>query len=267
MATTVPEIRVFAMFPLDPTSSRPSSWEWVHCLTCPLDTFNSLQFVRKPYKWIRYATGVVVGAQGDPSFSRDSPHDVMDCNQDLQFESIDLYYHTSDDEKQKMIPADLDMDRTTIINISDASEATSRRAQFRSDVVERDRVCVLTGYMERGCDAVHLLPHSKGDEYIESYTERRSRDPAGNDIVFEIDDVRNGILLNKIAHGTFGKKFAFLITPNFAMTTADVNTTAPPTEKRCTAHLFVPEEPEVFGDPTLRSGHLVQMFDIADEWP
>ena len=33
------------------------------------------------------------------------------------------------------------------------------------------------------------------------------------------------------------------------------------------AHLFVPEKPEAFGNPTLRSGHLVQMPDTADEWP
>lgn len=51
------------------------------------------------------------------------------------------------------------------------------------------------------------------------------------------------------------------------MTTADVNCTAPPTEKRCTAHLFVPEEPEAFGDRTLRSGYSVQTPDAADEWP
>ena len=162
MAMTVSEIRVFAMFPLDPTNSVPSSWNWVYCLTFPLDTFNNqTQFIQKPYKWIRYATGVVVGAQGDLSFSRDSPHDVMDYNQDFQFESANLYYHTNDVEKQKMLPADLEMGCTTVIT---SSEATPRRTQFRSDVIERDRVCVLTGFGEHNCDAAHLLPHSKGDE-------------------------------------------------------------------------------------------------------
>ncbi|KAI9460008.1 hypothetical protein HD554DRAFT_2176781 [Boletus coccyginus] len=220
-------------------------------------TFNS-------YEWIRYSTGVVVGAQGDLSFSRDSPDDVMDYDQDLQSESADLYYHTSDDEKLKMFPADIDMDRTAITS---NSEATSRAADFRSDVVERDRMCVLTGDEEEDCDAAHLLPRSKGDEYIETYTQRRGRDPAGNDIVCQIDDVRNGILLNAIAHRHFGTNMAFLMTPNFAMTTADVNPTAPPIEKRCIAHLFAPEKRRAFGDSAVRSGHLVQMPDTADEWP
>ena len=96
-----------AMFPLNgSTDPELSSWHWVHCLTFPPDTLNRLQFTPKPHKWIRYATGVVVGAQGGLSFSRDPLHDVMEYNHmhvhDLRSESADLYYHTSDAEKQKM---------------------------------------------------------------------------------------------------------------------------------------------------------------------
>ncbi len=54
-------------------------------------------------------------------------------------------------------------------------------------------------------------------QYIETYTQHRSRDPAGDDIVREIDDIRNGILLNVIAHRQFGKRFAFLMVRNALM--------------------------------------------------
>ena len=84
----------------------------------------------------------------------------MEYNHDLPSESADLYYHTSDAEKQRMFPVDPDMGRTTITS----SDATSRMADLHSDVVERDGVCVLTGLEEGYCDAVHLLPPSKGDE-------------------------------------------------------------------------------------------------------
>ena len=94
-------------------------------------------FTPKPYKWIRYATGVVVGAQGDLSFSPDSPHDVVEYDHDLPSESADLYYHTSDAEKQRMFPVDPDMGRTTITS----SDATPQRVHLRSDVVKRDGVC------------------------------------------------------------------------------------------------------------------------------
>ena len=156
MTTTEHKIQVFAMFPLDPTNLEHSNWNWTHSLTFLL---NRLQFTPKPYKWIRYATGVVVGAQGDLSFSPDSPHDVVEYDHDLPSESADLYYHTSDAEKQRMFPVDPDMGRTTITS----SDATSRMPYFHSGVVERDGACVLTG-IESYCDAVHLLPHSKGDE-------------------------------------------------------------------------------------------------------
>ncbi len=83
-------------------------------------------------------------------------------------------------------------------------------------------------------------------QYIEIYTQHRSRDPAGDDIVREIDDIRNGILLNVIAHRQFGKRFAFLMVRNalmllkwslmalisrhltFAMSTTDVDPTDKP---------------------------------------
>lgn len=54
-------------------------------------------------------------------------------------------------------------------------------------------------------------------QYIETYTQRRSRDPAENDIVYKIDNVRNGILLNPVAHRNFGTNIAFLIVRNALM--------------------------------------------------
>ena len=82
--TTIPEIRVYAPFPhtvaLGPDLNLdPSNWHWVHCLTLPLHTLAALQFSHRPYKWIRYAIGVVIGAEGDLSPSSDSPN-VVDYN-------------------------------------------------------------------------------------------------------------------------------------------------------------------------------------------
>ena len=51
------EIRIHAMFLLDPQSP---GWEWVHILNFSVGLLNEIQFAQNPYKWIRYATGVVV---------------------------------------------------------------------------------------------------------------------------------------------------------------------------------------------------------------
>jgi len=171
MAAAPPEIRVYASFPSVVESADinvdPTNWRWVHCLILPLETLNARQFSPRPYKWIRYAIGVVVGAEGDLSSSPDSPN-VVDCNAGVPQDPAVLYYHISDKERRRMFPVDPDIGRTNITS----SVATTRRAQFRDDVAERDgRECVLTGLEETYCDAVHLLAHSKGDAVCYSYSQ------------------------------------------------------------------------------------------------
>ena len=179
-----------------------------------------MQFARNKYKWIRYATSVIVGAQGVLSTTQDSPDHVIH-NNDLPSASIDIYYHTSDDERNRMYPINPLMERTTVTS----SDVATRKNEFCHLVRARDGLCVLTR-MDTD-DAVHLVQHSKGDDVrlhslhlsvttqcaqcIEQYTRHRSRDLMENDVVTDIDDVRNGILLNPVAHHTFGKDFAFLI--------------------------------------------------------
>ena len=46
-----------------------------------------------------------------------------------------------------------------------ATTGTTRRRDFRDDVVRRDGpACVVTQEEEYDCDAAHLIPHSKGDK-------------------------------------------------------------------------------------------------------
>ncbi|KAJ2918912.1 hypothetical protein MD484_g1500, partial [Candolleomyces efflorescens] len=250
-ATTPPEIRVYASFPrtvalgpdklnLDP-GPESSNWRWVHCLTIPLVTLSALQFSKRPLKWIRYAIGVVIGAEGDLSFSPDSEsHSPVDYQVgSLPSESMSLYYHVGGEERRlRMFPLGPTTTRRTSVT-SSSSGVTTRRARFREEVGERDGyTCVVSGLPGFACDAVHLVPHSKGDKYISMYTRHRSRDTTGGDVIENINSVRNGLFLNKITHSSLGTRVAFLPTPNFAMSTTDIDSTAPPTEKRCTAHVF-----------------------------
>ncbi|KDR76447.1 hypothetical protein GALMADRAFT_446224 [Galerina marginata CBS 339.88] len=245
-ATAHAEIQVYASFPHEVALGADlnldaNNWRWVHCLTFPIETLEVLQFSPRPYKWIRYAIGIVVGAQGDLSSSADLLN-IVDYNASFSAESAALYYHyTSDDERRRIFPVDPKIARTT----TTSSVATSRRVNFRSDAADRDGSrCVLTGIFHVVCDAVHLLAHSKGDAYISTFAEHRSRDPARGDLIQEIDSVRNGIFLNKLTHAVLGTHVAFLPTPNFAMDTSDLDPRAPPGEERCTAHLFDPNYPE-----------------------
>ena len=137
----------------------PTKWHWVYCLAFPLEKLNSLHFSHNTYKWIRYATGVVIGAEGRLSSSSDFFAPVDDTVQ--LTESVKLYYHTTDQEKRRMFPVDPHIERTHITS----SVTTARRETFRDEVAERDgNCCALTSYPAITCDAVHLVPHSKGDK-------------------------------------------------------------------------------------------------------
>lgn len=80
---------------------------------------------------------------------------------------------------------------------------------------------------------------------------------ARDDITEDINDIRNGVFLNKVAHVMLGNDLALLMTPNFAMDTTDVDPTAPPAQKQCISHLFEPAPPG-----TITSGSTFQISDI-----
>jgi len=138
----------------------PTNWEWKETLAFPVSRLNDLGFSSKPYKWIRYAIGIVIGARGELCTERDLPNPVpIDYDSGLSAVPIDLYYHTTDQEKRHIFPIDPKLADTRTVTSSGTS---SRRDGFRDDVEDRDGSCVVTGVTGLLCQASHLLPHSKG---------------------------------------------------------------------------------------------------------
>ncbi|KAH9962098.1 hypothetical protein BGW80DRAFT_1356783, partial [Lactifluus volemus] len=215
----------------------PTNWEWRKCLDFPVSKVNELAFSSKPYKWIRYATGSVVGARGDLCTEYDLHSPVpIDYDSALSTVSIDLYYHTSDSEKSRMFPIDPTLADTSTTT---SSRTSTRWDNFRAGVEDRDESCVVTGNFALCCTAVNLLPYSKGDTYIESFSTHRRRDSSGvDDIVRNIDDIRNGLFLTLNLRLLLGRNFALLKTPNFAMDTTDVDSNADKAQERFTSHFF-----------------------------
>jgi hypothetical protein len=151
---------------------HPSNWEWVPCLTLPITKLNSLQLSKRPYKWIRYAIGVVIGAQGDLSMSsglsESNNVQLVDYNAALPTNSIDLYYHTSNEEKRMMFPIDPDILHTQL-----TPSATSQQSDtFREVVRARDgKNCIWTGMGARFCEVVHLVAHNKSNQVCYIYSQ------------------------------------------------------------------------------------------------
>ncbi|KAI0289829.1 hypothetical protein BC826DRAFT_586927 [Russula brevipes] len=137
-----------------------------------------------------------------------------------------------------MFPIDIHLTNTRTIT---SSAVSTRRDHFRLDVEQRDGTCVVTGGPPDVCEAAHILPHSKGDTYIETFSTHRCRESSGsNAIVQGIDDVCNGLFVAATIHRILilGRDVAFLKTPNFAMDTTDVDSNADRAQERFTNHLF-----------------------------
>jgi len=89
-----------------------------------LKTLNTLQFSQRLYKWICYAIRVTIGAEGD-LLSSSNLLNAVDYNAGLLAESAFPYYHTNDEEKQRMFPTDPNIGCTNITD-SDSVATTWR---------------------------------------------------------------------------------------------------------------------------------------------
>ncbi|KAI0282245.1 hypothetical protein BC826DRAFT_1110871 [Russula brevipes] len=94
-------ITVFSLFLIDvvphlKVDLDAFNWEWEECLAFPVNRLNNLHLSLKPFKWIQYTTGVVVGARGELCTERNLPNpDPINYDSGLSAVSINLYYHTT----------------------------------------------------------------------------------------------------------------------------------------------------------------------------
>jgi hypothetical protein len=123
-----------------------------------------------------------------------------------------------DDDFRLLDPKGMD-DRT-----SSVSDVSSCQADFKQDLVARDRCCVMTGatHLFTGC---HIIPHAKGDQSGRPFVSfpslildevhkepRQLQGTSRRSTLRKFDDTRNGILLSPILHGPFGASMvAFLL--------------------------------------------------------
>ncbi|KAH8998378.1 hypothetical protein EDB86DRAFT_2774895, partial [Lactarius hatsudake] len=138
------------------------------------------------------------------------------------------------------------------------------RGSFFDEVAELEwdgGICLLTGLKGEFCDAMHLLPLCKGDICISTYTWCHSH--ARDNVIEDINSIKNGVFINIIAHWMLGNDLGLLMpwTPNFAMSTTNIDPTAPPAQKQYISHIFKPGPPGM-----VPSGSTFQVSDI-DRFP
>ena len=133
------------------------NWSWVHVLVLPVDKLASLSFIVKPYKWIRFVAGAILGAHGRLSWSPDSADPSVDYDAPLPTESQTVYYHCEESERDFVFPVDPHM-------IEDDPDVFTCDPQFRFEVENRDGgKCVVTGDSPLVCSAAYIVPHDRGN--------------------------------------------------------------------------------------------------------
>ncbi|KAJ7440622.1 hypothetical protein FB451DRAFT_1300036 [Mycena latifolia] len=192
------------------------------------------RFSLRPIKWLRYLGWCIYGQPGWLSTTPGGPEVVGDAQADVD------YYYVSN-LPARFIDVNAIDDRT-----SNSSQHNQRHGAFRQDLIERDMTCIVTGAPPNDCTACHILPHSKGDEYMSCLSSLRA-DQEESPVV-EIGDIRNGLLLYNGLHRPFGDgEIAFLPTPNPYLLPDDIPSyalpTAPPTPDtaRLTLQHIVPQ--------------------------
>ena len=166
-------IQVYAPFP-QPKSpgiieTDAVDWRWIHCLTIPLESYHHFQWSGKPFKWIHFVIGVVIGvvigAQGHLSLTPDALVPVnYDDGLPIGPLDLDLYYHVDADERTRMFPTDPHLQNTKSKTNTSRSD---RWHGFPEEIRQRDRSrCVVSDAPEVLCEAAHLLAHSKNEVCI-----------------------------------------------------------------------------------------------------
>ncbi|KAH9965169.1 hypothetical protein BC827DRAFT_1126222 [Russula dissimulans] len=169
-----------------------------------------------PFRWIRYVVFAVSGARGDLSTTPRGP--PVDYDRTDFADDENTYYYWPSEDYAFVDYKGLN-DRVT------STVHTARGSSFRESILRRDgRACVVTQAEKEDCDAVHLIPRSKGDDYIAKVLQLRfPRDNSAPLSDVGIDNIVNGMLLAKTLHSQLGRGvLAFIKTPNYGLRPEDI---------------------------------------------
>ncbi|KAH9042303.1 hypothetical protein EDB84DRAFT_1559481 [Lactarius hengduanensis] len=170
-----------------------------------------------PFKWIRYVMFSICGAFGDLSSSPPPDGPSVDYDSTSLAGVIDLYYNPSG--------SCIFVDYNGLVERATTTDGTPRRHDFRDEVIKRDgESCIITGESADICDAAHILPRCKTDEYLSMVVEDRwdlydPRPPS----IDGVNDIQNGVLLKADLHRLLSKgSVALLKTPNYGLDPTDI---------------------------------------------
>ncbi|KAI9465837.1 hypothetical protein BJY52DRAFT_1143807 [Lactarius psammicola] len=171
-----------------------------------------------PFKWLRFVMYSICGARGDLYATLDGPP--------VEYDSTAMTLYTSSLRVRFLVVWNcIFVDHKCLNDRITSSTQTNHRANFRQHTLERDGLfCVVTRDPAKYCDAAHLIPGRKGDEYIRRVVEARSPLYDGmTPPISGINAIENGMLLSKTVHAMLGRgDVAFLKVLNYGLDPTDI---------------------------------------------
>ncbi|KAF4581319.1 hypothetical protein EYR40_002907 [Pleurotus pulmonarius] len=183
-------------------------------LNIPLQKILSLCL--SPYKWLRYVGWAIYNIQGYLSTDAEGTNRLID-GVVLNDEDI-LYFQAPGFVHEGVVQIALVKRHTA----SQTSDNDTRVTQYRTNVSNRDGMCIFTGFTGQAC---HIIPFARGSESMRILVHQRSITPPINDI----NDKRNGFLCEYNLHRLFDQRqVAVLVTPNDILGREDIPQAASP---------------------------------------
>ncbi|KAG9218197.1 hypothetical protein CCMSSC00406_0005878 [Pleurotus cornucopiae] len=183
-------------------------------LKIPLQKILSLCL--SPYKWLCYVGWAIYNIQGYLSTDAEGTNRLID-GVVLNDEDI-LYFQAPGFVHEGVVQIALVKRHTA----SQTSVNDTRVVQYRTDISNRDGMCIFTGFTGQAC---HIIPFARGTGNMSILVHQRSITPAINDI----NDKRNGFLCEYNLHRLFDQRqVAVLVTPNDILGREDIPQAASP---------------------------------------
>ncbi|EJC97715.1 uncharacterized protein FOMMEDRAFT_171619 [Fomitiporia mediterranea MF3/22] len=194
----------------------------------------------KPRKWLLYLASVILGIDGTLRFLN-GDEDFTEGEMDEDVGPGDRYVFCFDGEARFL-------DYLLRTTRHDRSSSTSTRSRVvPSELKEYYGGCPFSHLPPGICEACHLIPFTKGDDYLHRLLASRGEP----DDTMTIDDYQNQIVMRRDLHAGFDREkcVAFLKTPNKFFKTNEVpgGENALPDTYRVTVHCFLESEEQRVG--------------------
>lgn len=170
---------------------------------------------RSHLKFLSYLGWCILGIHGN---LLDNQRQQVNCDGQLQDRGT---YYYSVKETDDLFKYAVDVEAVKVGSEYKSSDSSQRDPDFRKLLFLRDGGCIFTCSNDISVVGMHIIPHSKGDEWVQHIVANRPSDEPVHDI--GIDDIQNGLLCIPQIHAHFDSQNAMILkTPNAILGTDDV---------------------------------------------